>query len=73
MGTTFETGPEGETITVRESDGWFVARDEETGVSSQGETKPEALVKLAEALALHHEPVPEGFDDDLESSDAPWL
>jgi hypothetical protein len=31
-------------------DGWWTARDEETGVASQGETREDALENLAEAL-----------------------
>lgn len=61
------------TVTITESDGWYVATDEETGVTSQGETKAEALANLAEALELHARPVPEGVDDELEPSNAPWF
>lgn len=64
--------PDAEEITVRKSDGLFVARDENTGVSSQGETKSEALENLAEALSLYDEPVPE--DEDVsEPVSAPWF
>lgn len=38
---------------IYEDDGRITARDLETGVASYGETKPEALVMLAEALSLH--------------------
>lgn len=41
------------TVTEGESTDLFVARDEATGVASQGKTKPEALAMLAEALELH--------------------
>lgn len=34
-------------------DGLVTARDTETGIASCGDTKPEALAMLAEALALH--------------------
>lgn len=61
-----------ETITVFHSDGKVVARDEETGVSSFGETKYEALANLSEALELYEEPVPVE-DDAEEESDAPWM
>lgn len=60
------------TVTVTRSDDWFVARDEETGVASQGETKAEALANLAEALELRGRPVP-GDAVDLEPADPPWL
>lgn len=64
--------PDTQEITVRESDGCFVARDETTGVSSQGETKAEALENLAEALTLYDEPVPDD-EDAKEPSSAPWF
>jgi predicted RNase H-like HicB family nuclease len=32
---------------------WWVATDVETGVTSQGETREEALVNLDDAVALH--------------------
>ncbi|WP_135829631.1 type II toxin-antitoxin system HicB family antitoxin [Halorussus halobius] len=64
--------PDGDTVVITRSDGWYVAKDEDTGVASQGETKAEALANLAEALALHERPVPEE-DDVVEASTAPWL
>lgn len=39
------------TITIEREDDWFVITDEETGVTTQGETKLEALLILADALA----------------------
>ena len=63
--------PDTDTITVEESDGWYVARDEESGVASQGRTKAKALSNLAEALELHDEDV--DGDPKLEPSDAPWF
>jgi predicted RNase H-like HicB family nuclease len=66
------TPADGDDVTISESDGWIVARDEDTGVSSQGETKAEALENLADALRLYHRPVPKGEDVE-EPSDAPWL
>ena len=71
MSTRPRDTPESDTITVTKSDGWYVARDEVTGVASQGETKAEALANLAEALELHERPVPE--EGDIEPSDAPWF
>jgi predicted RNase H-like HicB family nuclease len=42
------------TITLTENeDGWWTARNVEVGVSSQGETKQEALENLDEAVALY--------------------
>ena len=61
-----------ETVTVFESDGKIVARDESTGVSSFGETKFEALERLSEALELYEQPVPEDDEPEVEAS-APWL
>ncbi|SDZ93793.1 hypothetical protein SAMN04488065_1323 [Haloplanus vescus] len=59
-------------VTLSVDGEWYVARDEETGIASQGETRAEALANLAEALELHEQPVPEGEDVDDPSS-APWL
>ena len=59
-------------VTLPLEDEWYVARDEETGVASQGKTRAKALANLAEALELHERPVPEGEDVD-EPSTAPWL
>lgn len=71
MGTEPRT-PAGDTVTVYESDGSIVAEDEETGVSSFGETKAEALENLAEALELYHRPTPPDVEEP-EPSDAPWF
>ncbi|RDI71979.1 type II toxin-antitoxin system HicB family antitoxin [Halopelagius longus] len=54
-------------------DGIYVAEDPETGVASQGSTRPEALTNLAEAIELHLSPIPDDVEDDLEPSSAPWL
>jgi len=64
--------PDGENITLVESDGYIVATDTETGVTSQGETKAEALENLAEAIRLHERPVPDDIEDP-DPSDAPWF
>jgi len=61
------------TVTVTWSGEWFVARDDETGVTTQGETRATALKNLGEALELHDRPVSEDADDPVESSDAPWF
>lgn len=39
------------TITITSEGDWYVITDEETGVTTQGETKLEALLMLADALA----------------------
>ena len=72
MGSGVRHPNEGDRITVTESDGYVVATDEETGVTSQGETKAEALANLGKALRLHERPVPDEDDVD-DSSTAPWL
>jgi len=59
-------------VTITLDGEWYVARDEATGVASQGKTRPEALANLAEALELHERPVPADEDVD-EPSSAPWL
>lgn len=41
-------------LRLGESGDLWVARDEETGVASQGETREEALANLDEAVALYH-------------------
>ncbi|AXG06337.1 type II toxin-antitoxin system HicB family antitoxin [Haloplanus rubicundus] len=46
-------------VSLSLEDEWYVARDEETGVASQGKTRAEALANLAEALVLHERPVPD--------------
>ena len=71
MGTTPRDVENDTTVTVFESDGYIVARDEESGVASQGETKSEALINLADALELHSRPEPD--DEELEEADAPWF
>ncbi|SNR65835.1 type II toxin-antitoxin system HicB family antitoxin [Halorubrum vacuolatum] len=53
----------GRTITLTQTDdGWWVARDEPTGVASQGETRQDALDNLDEAVALHKGEVGESID-----------
>ncbi|MFA9428543.1 type II toxin-antitoxin system HicB family antitoxin [Natronorubrum sp. A-ect3] len=71
MGVQSRGESNGETITVTKEGRWYVARDESSGVASQGETKVEALENLAEALELHARPVAD-TDEDLEPSTAPW-
>lgn len=71
MGVQSREPEEGDTVTITESDGYIVARDEATGVASQGKSKIEALENLAEALELHERPDPEGTE--LEEATAPWL
>lgn len=42
------------TITLTEDGDWWVAKDVETGVTSQGRTRKDALDNLDEALAGYH-------------------
>jgi predicted RNase H-like HicB family nuclease len=44
----------GRTIRLTEEDKWWVARDEEAGVTSQGRTRTEAIENLDEAVALYN-------------------
>ncbi len=50
------------TITLTKEDDWWVAKDEETGVASQGKTRTEALEMLDEAVALHNDEKGESVD-----------
>lgn len=43
--------PVGATITLTREENWWVAKDEETGVVSQGKTRLKALENLDEAIA----------------------
>ena len=40
-------------IQLTQEERWWVARDEESGVTSQGETRDKALDNLDEAVALY--------------------
>lgn len=42
------------TLTLSEDEEWWVARDEETGVASQGRTREDALENLDEAISGYH-------------------
>ncbi|CCQ35351.1 uncharacterized protein Nmlp_1141 [Natronomonas moolapensis 8.8.11] len=65
MAKTDDTSAESQTIELVENPrGSWTARDEATGVASQGETREEALENLDEAVALYrgeigHEPTDE--------------
>jgi predicted RNase H-like HicB family nuclease len=58
-------------IMLTQEDGGWVARDEEVGVTSQGETRQEALENLDEAVELTQE-VRDEMDDAAEPS-VPWF
>lgn len=53
------------TITLTDEGEWWVARDTETGVTSQGRTREAALENLDEALAGYRGEGDEPTDDDL--------
>jgi len=70
---------EGRTITLTREGEWWVAKDEEAGVASQGHSRTEALENLDEALELTTEaleadtsapePTVPWFDADADASD----
>lgn len=77
-----------EVVTIWKEDDVWVARDEASGVASQGDTKTEALAMLSDALSLHRsergEPVtdedleewgidPDDVPDEPQVPDAPWF
>jgi predicted RNase H-like HicB family nuclease len=66
-----EDDPDTITVSGGESTDSFVAKDEATGVVSQGKTKVEALVNLADALELYHQSNSEESEPNL--STAPWF
>lgn len=53
MATGVSDPPVGKTITLTRGEEAWVAKDEDTGVASQGETREKALENLDEAVALH--------------------
>jgi predicted RNase H-like HicB family nuclease len=53
------------TITLTESDEWWIARDTETGVTSQGKRRKSALDNLDEALAGYRSEGDAPSDDEL--------
>lgn len=53
------------TITLTEDGEWWIARDTETGVTSQGRTRHTALDNLDEALAGYHGEGEAPADEDL--------
>lgn len=55
------------TITLTDEGDWWVARDTETGVTSQGRTREAALDNLDEALAGYHGEGEPPTDDELRS------
>jgi len=58
-------------ITIEQEDDWYVITDHETGVTTQGKTKTEAIENLAEAIELNKEA--QADQRLIPDSDAPWL
>lgn len=59
------------TISLTRDGDWYVAKDEETEVTSQGRTRSAPLANLSEALELYEEALPEDVEPDV--PDALWL
>lgn len=57
--------PTGTTITLTREEEWWVAKDEEPGVVSQGKSRQEALENLDEALQDYHGEGEPPSDEDL--------
>jgi predicted RNase H-like HicB family nuclease len=51
-------------IHLTKEDDWWVAKDVETGVASQGKTREEALEMMDEAVALHKGEIGEPIEDE---------
>lgn len=59
------------TVSLTHDGDWYVAKDEETGVTSQGRTRSDALANISEALELYDDPVSDDVDPGV--PDAPWF
>jgi predicted RNase H-like HicB family nuclease len=59
------TGSVEPTITLTDEGDWWIARDTETEVTSQGRTRKEALDNLDEALVGYHGEGHEPTEDEL--------
>ena len=57
--------PTGTTITLIREEDWWVAKDEDTGVTSQGKSRQKALENLDEALQGYHGEGEPPSDEDL--------
>lgn len=58
-------------ITLTREDDWWVAKDDDTGVASQGPTREAALENLDEAVELTKEA--QEADTPAPEPDAPWF
>lgn len=63
--STNHEAPTGTTITLTREDNWWVAKDEATGVASQGQSRQAALENLDEALEGYHGEGESPSDEDL--------
>lgn len=72
MASSTEDGDSGrqDEIHVWRDGGVWIARDVETGVTSQGETRSDALSMLDEAVALHEGDAGEAIDSPAEEREA---
>jgi predicted RNase H-like HicB family nuclease len=61
-----------EGVSLAESGRWVVATHDATGVTTHGETRPDALENLEVAVRLYAEPTAEA-DEPTVASDAPWF
>jgi predicted RNase H-like HicB family nuclease len=61
MSTEYEVDRE---IKLTQEGEWWVAKDEDEGVASQGKTRVEALENLDEAVALHKGEIGEEIPED---------
>ncbi len=63
--------PELRHITLTREDDWWVARDDDTGIASQGETRGAALEHLDKAVRLSN--AANEADTPTPVPDAPWF
>lgn len=66
MSTTTKDGHGDRGVEFIYEDDLVTARDRETGVAASGETRPEALAMLAEALELHENDATDPLDNEDE-------
>ena len=68
--STRDTDPHDGEIRLGEEDDWWIAKDIETGVTTQGQTRTAALSNLDEAVALsNNEAGREPTDEELREID----
>ena len=62
--STRDSEPQDAEIHLWREDDWWVAKDIETGVTTQGENRADALANLDEAVALHKGEAGEPIEDE---------